>query len=63
MKVFELENQNLQLKLLELMKEIEFLQQNLSNDVQERKDVKGEGQESCEELMDIILDFEEEVGE
>lgn len=63
LKALELENQNLQLKLSELTKEIELLQQNISNDAQERKDAKGEGQESREELMDTILDLEEEVGE
>lgn len=63
LKALELENQNLQLKLSELTKEIELLQQNISNDAQERKDAKEEGQESREELMDTILDLEEEVGE
>lgn len=63
LKALELENQNLQLKLSELTKEIELLHQNISNDAQERKDAKGEGQESREELMDTILDLEEEVGE
>lgn len=65
LKALELENQNLQLKLSELTKEIELLQQKISNDAQEsatkKKDAKEEGQESREELMDTILDLEEEV--